>query len=91
MCQSLFKRGDLFIFKMLAFSVLLTLLPLVAQASYTVPGPHCMVYNGCIISDAVPFDFNELDKKLSYDLDYNLGENLLSPRNDRFELELSEG
>lgn len=64
---------------MLAFSALLTLLPLVAQANHTVPGPHCMVYNGRIIPDAVPSDFNDFDDKLPYDPDYNLGKGMLSP------------
>ena len=38
-----------------------------------------MVYNGRIIPDAVPSDFNDFDKKLPYEPHYNLGEGMLIP------------
>ncbi|KAK2756817.1 hypothetical protein FQN54_005263 [Arachnomyces sp. PD_36] len=61
---------------MLIFTTLLALLPLAAHARFTDPGPHCMVMNGRIIPDAEPSDFNDFDKKIPYDPDFNLGEGL---------------
>ena len=65
---------------MLAYSTILAALPLLAHAR-AVPGAHCMVYNGKIIPDAVPSDFNDFSKELPYDPDYNLGEGTLPSRN----------
>lgn len=67
---------------MLVFSTLLTFIPLVVYA--TAPGPHCQVYNGRIIPDAEPSDWNDWDKKIPYDPDYNLGEGMLFPQIIRF-------